>query len=113
LNDGNNGGCDGNWYETAWKSMDSSGTATEKDAPYTVVPVVSNTNPNVARPNRVVDYGLVNDADPIPDKADIKRALCQYGPLAIAVMADDGFVAYSGDVYTGFPNTNTPISTTP
>jgi C1A family cysteine protease len=106
LNQGNNGGCDGDWYQTAFTIMENDGTATEQAVPYTAVPVVPNPNPAVARPYRVVDFGLVNDAVAIPDKADIKRSLCQFGPLAVAVMADDGFVAYSGGVYVGFPSTN-------
>ncbi len=108
LNQGNNGGCDGDWYQTAFTIMENNGTASEQDVPYTAVPVIPNPNPGVARPYRVVDFGLVNDTVSIPDKADIKRALCQFGPLAVAVMADDSFVAYSGGVFTGFPSTNEP-----
>jgi C1A family cysteine protease len=106
LNEGNNGGCDGDWYQTAFTIMENDGTATESDVPYTAIPHTPNPNPSIARPYRVVDFGLVNDAVAIPDKADIKRALCQFGPLAVAVYADDNFVAYNGGVFTGFASTN-------
>jgi cathepsin L len=50
----------------------------------------------------VRDYKLVSDSKPIPSKQEIKAALCQYGPLSVAVDADENFVAYAGGVFQGF-----------
>jgi C1A family cysteine protease len=99
-------GCDGGWYQEAWTIMESTGTATEKAVPFKAIP--EDPTPGVVRPYRVVNYGLVSDSASIPSPMEIKRALCQYGPLAVAVMADDNFVAYGGGVFTGFASENKP-----
>jgi cathepsin L len=100
LDCGQNGGCAGDWYETAWDFMKSKGTTTEADDPYVAV---KQTCPMDKTPKYFVnDYGIVDKAKPIPVTADIKMALCQHGPLSIAVDADEGFLAYSNGVYQGF-----------
>lgn len=102
LNCGNTGGCDGDWYWTAWKFMERVGTATEKDVPYKAI--VGPCKRKVKTPYKVLDFGLVSTSDPIPSRDRIKEALCKYGPLAIAVQADNEFVGYKEGLFTGFPS---------
>jgi C1A family cysteine protease len=94
LNCGNNGGCQGDWYWTAWEFMKTHGTASEANVPYTAAPGAC--DQSVATPYKVSAYDLVDAAKPIPDRQMIKDSLCRYGPLAIAVYADDAFLAYAG-----------------
>jgi cathepsin L len=102
LNSGDNGGCDGDWYWTAWETMEKRGTATEKDVPYTGSPD-SNASSRVQRPYRVAAYGLVSDSASIPNEDSIKEALCKYGPLAVAVYVNDKFLAYDSGVFQEYP----------
>jgi cathepsin L len=41
----------------------------------------------------------VRDDGGLPAPAEIKRALCEHGPLAVAVRVNDAFQAYSGGVF--------------
>ncbi len=100
LNCGHTGGCQGDWYWTAWQYMKNKGTATEKDVPYKAA--VMSCNAGVNAPYKVEAFGLVDNNKHIPDRQAIKNALCKHGPLAIAVEADEGFVAYAGGVFKGF-----------
>jgi C1A family cysteine protease len=100
LNCGNTGGCEGDWYWTAWEFMKSKGTATEAAVPYKGV--VGACNNMVPTPYKVDDHGLVDANKPIPGMDLMKKFLCDYGPLSIAVYADDAFLAYGGGVFKGF-----------
>jgi cathepsin L len=107
LNCGHTGGCDGDWYQTAWIFMQQTGTATEDAVPYHAV--VQPCSATVDKPFKVDDYGLVDDQHYIPTVQQIKQALCAHGPLAVAVEADEWFVAYKSGTFVGFPsdaNTN-------
>lgn len=107
LNCASTGGCHGDWYMTAWDHMAGPGTATEQDVPYHAV--VEACGSSIAKPYHVSAHGLVSNQDPIPTVAAIKTALCQFGPLAVAVQADQAFVAYGGGDFFGYAsdgNTN-------
>jgi C1A family cysteine protease len=102
VNCGHTGACAGDWYYTAWKYMEHQGTATEHDVPYHAGVESCMT---VATPFKVTNYGLVSTSHPIPKPAEVKKALCQFGPLAVAVYADEGFVRYKDGVYQPLPGT--------
>ena len=108
LNCGNTGGCNGDWYYTAWAYMQSHGTATEANVPYAAV--VGSCNTGVATPCLVDTYGLVSHADDTPSRAAIKNALSQYGPLAVAVDATQNFVAYADGVFIDYPSDPANVS---
>jgi cathepsin L len=65
------------------------------------------TKSEVARPYKVEDFNLVNQNEPIPSVAEIKRSLLSNGPLAVCVYVDDPFMNYphSGPVFKGFAST--------
>ncbi len=108
LNCGNTGGCDGDWYMTAWEFMKNTGTAKESDVPYKAV--VMTCTQGVATPYKVAAYALIDAQHDIPSAAAIKQALCAHGPLSVAVEADEAFVAYGGGVFKGFPSGNGTIN---
>lgn len=108
LDSGQTGGCNGDWYWTAWKLMENPGTCSEADDPYKGYPDVAEgvAKAGVPKPYKVADFQLVSDTQRIPSVSDMKQALVQHGPLAVAVYVDDGFTSYpaGGDVFKGFPN---------
>lgn len=112
LDCGRTGGCNGDWYQTAWKVMQQQGTTTEADVAYQNGPIPNRCNQHASlpKPYKVTDYGLVSRTQKIPTNAELKAALCKYGPLAVAVDADQGFPFYKSGVYKGQPNNNGSIN---
>jgi C1A family cysteine protease len=106
LDCGENGGCDGDWFGTAWDFMIEKGSSTEGEAPYQAT---IGECPKEVRPRYLADgYRLVDPSKGIPDRAAIKKALCKFGPLATAMDADGGFLAYESGVYSGYPSSPNP-----
>lgn len=85
--------CGGGWW--AFDYLISTGSAAEITYPYTAV---KGTCRSVPRPYKAAAWGYVGN-DPIPSVATIKQALCQYGPLAIAVEVAGLFQAYTSGVF--------------
>lgn len=85
--------CGGGWW--AFDYLISTGSAVEITYPYTAV---KGTCRSVPRPYKAAAWGYVGN-DPIPSVATIKQALCQYGPLAIAVEVAGLFQAYTSGVF--------------
>ena len=102
LDCGSNGGCNGDWPETALEQAKNSGLANTSDYPYT-----GGAGPckNVPHPNVISDYGYVGTSDAIPPVADIKTAMMLRGPISCAVAADDAFMNYASGVFTGSGST--------
>jgi hypothetical protein len=46
-------------------------------------------------------WGYVDGADDVPDTALLKKALCDHGPLLVAVMATPKFIAYKPGDFPG------------
>src|SRR5207253_3193469 len=97
LDCGSNGGCGGDWPETALEQAKNSGLADAKDYPYQGS---VHRCKNVPHPNRIDDYGYVGSSDAIPSVDAIKLAMLAHGPIACAVAADDAFAGYTGGVFT-------------
>ena len=104
-NDGNDAGkCPfppGGWHAPVFEYLVSTGTARDSDYLYTGAD--SPCNADVALPYRAVAWGYVTtEVSPgfesirIPTVAEMKQALCEYGPLAVAVLATSQFQAYTG-----------------
>ena len=85
--------CGGGWW--AFDYLIGTGSAVEITYPYTAV---KGTCRSVPRPYKAAAWGYVGN-DPIPSVATIKQALCQYGPLAIAVEVAGLFQAYTSGVF--------------
>jgi len=91
------GTCDGGFYDTAFKWMLKTGIGTETDIPY------ENGN-GVCRPQykgsyRTAAWGYVSDTAQMPLTADIKRAVCRYGAVAVAMAATPAFQAYAEGIF--------------
>ena len=97
LDCGSNGGCDGDWPETALEQAKNSGLANTSDYPYEGGP--EGACKTVPHPNVIANYGYVGSQDAVPPVEAIKTAILTYGPVAIAVAADDAFQAYTSGVF--------------
>jgi len=97
LNCSGAGGCGGGWYNGVFEWLIKNGTATETSYPYTANDKPCSTA--VPTPYRAVAWGVVHPESPIPTVAQIKEALCKYGPLAIGVLVTSDFQAYTGGVF--------------
>jgi hypothetical protein len=115
-NSGNDAGtCGGGWHEGVFEYMIAHGVADEAslhdsgaDAPC---------DPHISAPYRAVAWDYVTTpapatgfGDSIPTVDSLKQALCEHGPLAVAVLATDNFQAYTGTPNEVF-NESLPDST--
>jgi len=91
------GSCSGGWYDPVFDFMLTNGVATEVTEPYQAIDAFCDaTN---AKPYRAINWGFVTAKHEIPSVSEIKDALCQYGPLSVAVNATAAFQAYTGGVF--------------
>jgi cathepsin L len=97
LNCSGAGSCGGGWHAGVFDWMIKNGTSSEATDPYTANDHPC--KPGVATPFRAVAWGYVKSDGGIPSVADMKAALCQYGPLTVAVYATSLFQAYTGGVF--------------
>ena len=90
------GNCiDGGWW--AHKYLVKSGSATEGDYPYK-----ANQGPcmtSIARPYKAITWGYVEESSAIPSVEKLKAALCEHGPLTVAVRVTPLFQAYTSGVF--------------
>jgi C1A family cysteine protease len=89
------GSCGGGWW--AFQYLIDCGSAMESDYPYGAVK--GNCNTKVEQPYKAVAWGYVNSNIEIPPVAELKQALCEYGPIAIAVNVTNAFQAYTSGVF--------------
>lgn len=95
LNCSGSGTCGGGWW--AFPYVISDGCATEAAYPYTANDKPCNAG--AARPYRAVNWGYVSSTGGIPSVTDMKKALCEHGPLAVAVWVSPAFQAYTSGVF--------------
>lgn len=99
------GSCAGGNRASANAYLVSNGTATESTVPY--LGTNGPANPGVTTPYDAVATGFVNDAVEIPSVAELKQALCEYGPLSVSVNATSLFQGYTGGVFNEGANSTT------
>jgi cathepsin L len=104
LNCSGGGTCGGGWWSTVFDWMINNGAATEAAYPYTATDTACNAG--IATPYRAVAWGYVKPDGGIPAVADTKAALCEYGPLAVAVLATPAFQAYTTGVFNEHDTTH-------
>ncbi len=97
LNCSGAGSCGGGWHAGVFDYLIKTGTATEASYPYTANDKPCNTG--IATPFRAVAWGYVKSDGSMPSVAEMKDALCKYGPLTVAVYASPLFQAYTGGVF--------------
>jgi C1A family cysteine protease len=90
--------CQGGWW--AFDYLIDTGCARESSYPYKAIKSICQSRP---RPYKATAWGYVSSSG-IPSTAEIKQALCQYGPLAVAVFVTEHFLAYSGGVFNACIN---------
>ena len=91
------GTCAGGWYGPVWDWMQTHGVANESALPYTATDHVCPSG--VSGSYKDVAWGFVTTGSSVPSVNQIKQALCDHGPLAVAMMATPLFIGYTGGVY--------------
>lgn len=91
------GTCGGGWWATVFDWLIANGAATEAAYPYTATD--STCSASTATPNRAVAWGYVDPNGAIPSVSSMKSALCDHGPLAVAVLATPAFQAYTSGTF--------------
>jgi cathepsin L len=89
------GSCSGGWW--AFQYLIDTGSAKESDYPYLAADGTCKTD--VDRPYKAVAWGYVDSSVAIPTVSALKQALCEYGPLAVAVEVTPAFQAYKSGVF--------------
>ena len=98
------GTCGGGWWSGVFDWLISHGDATEASYPYTATDSACNTS--VAAPYRAVAWAYVIPSGGIPTVAQTKQALCDHGPLAVAVLATPALQAYTSGVFNEHDTTH-------
>ncbi len=97
----NAGSCQGGWWDPVYQWMTGTAVGSEADTPYTATD-----GPCVAHPPgfaKVAAWGFVTVKAQVPTIVQLKQALVDHGPLAVAVRATPAFQAYkSGTVFNEF-----------
>ena len=97
LNCSGSGSCGGGWHAGVFDWMIRNGNGAEVSDPYTATDHACKAG--VSTPYRAVAWGYVKSDGGIPSVAEMKAALCQHGPLTVAVYATPLFQAYTGGVF--------------
>jgi cathepsin L len=90
------GSCDGGWW--AFDYLVEHGVTTEQRLPYRQRVEHCEEVPGLYR---AIAWAYVGaGASTIPSVAELKQALCEYGPLAVAVNATPSFISYQSGVFS-------------
>jgi C1A family cysteine protease len=91
------GNCDGGLAANAFIHMANAGLATEQSVPYAAK---ERTCTGPATPFKTVAWGYVNPNQDFPSREEIKKAICDFGPVATRMrVVSDNFLAYTGGIY--------------
>jgi C1A family cysteine protease len=91
------GNCTGGLAAHALDYMSRVGVASRATVPYVAKQL---TCTNAATPYKAVAWGYVNPNQDFPTRDEIKRAICDHGPVATRMrVVSDNFMAYTGGVY--------------
>ena len=91
------GNCTGGLAAFAFYHMSRAGLASRRTVPYAGK---ERTCTNPTTPYKVVAWGYVNPKQDFPAREEIKKAICDYGPVATRMrVVSDNFKAYTGGVY--------------
>ncbi len=91
------GTCDGGWYGPVFSWMLTTGATDEASLPYHGADEPC--PPHVKHLYWSSVWGFVSDSTSIPTVAQIKQAICDHGPVSVAVDATSAFQAYTGGVF--------------
>jgi C1A family cysteine protease len=104
----NGGTCSGGWYTPIydWLAAGQDGLQLEDSVPYEGRD--GQCSANGPTPYAVQTWGWVDPVNTLPSADAMKAAMCQYGPLTVAVAATPAFIAYTGGVFD--EGSNSPIN---
>jgi cathepsin L len=91
------GSCNGGWWEKALDFLIPTGTLSADVLKYTGVQGTCVLK--APRPYQALVWGFVRNDAGIPTIAEMKDALCRYGPLAVGVRITEAFKSYTGEVF--------------
>ncbi len=93
----NAGNCQGGWHMDVFKYLIQRGNCPNSAYPYRGEK--GTTCKTVTSPYKAVSWGFVARDGRTPPVADMKRALCEHGPLAVVMVATKAFQNYRGGVF--------------
>jgi len=96
------GSCSGGWYAPVFEYMAKDGVLLERFLPYEAKDSSCPTSTNQIPKIKAETWGIVDETKDIPNVSDLKQALCDHGPLAVAVTVTPLFQAYKGGVFNEF-----------
>jgi cathepsin L len=96
------GSCNGGWW--AHQYLVDTGSATEADYAYKAKQ--GTCQKDIKRSYKAVAWGYVDSSNAVPSVEALKKALCQYGPLAVAVAVTPAFQAYKSGVFNESSSAN-------
>jgi hypothetical protein len=97
----NNGGCNGDWAETPLEIAKGKGVPTLAEyGPYKARAMACKSVAGM-KIYKIADYGYVGKSSGIPSVQAMKDAMVKYGPLSVAVAADNAFMNYKTGVFKG------------
>lgn len=91
------GSCLGGWPYKVYDYVTREGAALERDAPY--LGRDGTCNRQIEATHKILNSDFVGRNPEAPTTAELKEALCKYGPVSAAVFVDESFIAYTGGVY--------------
>jgi cathepsin L len=92
------GTCAGGWYGPVWDWMHNNKLANASQLPYTATDQACPTN--IVGHYQTVTWGFVATGSTVATEDQMKQALCEHGPLAVAMEATALFQAYTGGVFS-------------
>ena len=92
------GTCKGGWYGPVWDWMHTKKLANASELPYTATDQPCPAS--LAGHYQTVTWGFVATGSSVPTTDQIKGAICEHGPVAVAMEATPLFQAYTGGVYS-------------
>lgn len=91
------GSCDGGWYGPVFDWMMRDGATDEAYFAYSASDAPCQTH--VPSQYWTSVWGFVSDSESIPPAGRLKKAICEHGPVSVAVNATPAFQAYTGGVF--------------
>ncbi len=103
---GDIGSCAGGYTPLVYDWLAEKGAVLEKEVPYRNAD--GQCNAQIVPTRKIAAWGFVNQNKLKPEVAEIKAALCKYGPVSSSVYVTQAFSAYTGGVFdegaSGQPN---------
>jgi cathepsin L len=89
--------CNGGWHEKVFEYLMKPGGTSEGNRPY--IAQASGCQPSGAPTYTAVNWSYVNSDASTPSTAVIKRALCDHGPIVVAILATPALQKYIEGIF--------------